>query len=218
MRRPTSLPRVIFLDFDGVILESNELKTKIYQDLFCDHPGRLEEILALHRARAGLPRRSTLRLICEEILHEPTDSRTLQALLARFEELVRSGLAACREVEGLCELLSRYPAKFYVVSGAPQREVREALIERDLARRFSGIFGAPHRKRSVIRSVLMIDCTQAEDAVFVGDSANDRDAAISVGVPFVARATEDNQLVSSVGWPVIRTLRDLVDHFEAMVS
>ena len=63
-------PRIVFLDFDGVILESVEAKEDAYRELFKDYPNRVGEIVTHYRTHAGLPRTERLRQVVGEILGE----------------------------------------------------------------------------------------------------------------------------------------------------
>jgi phosphoglycolate phosphatase-like HAD superfamily hydrolase len=204
---------VVFLDFDGVILESTQLKSSIYRELFADYPDRLDEVLALHKRRAGLPRAATLRLVYDEVLHAPLTDDQLAVVLQRFRTIAMRRLRDCEEVPGFRQLLSvGGRRRFYVVSGAPEDEVLATLVDRGLAGAFAGIFGAPHVKPDVLRRLIAEEGIEPISAIYVGDSANDRAAATSVGVPFVARITEDPCLSSSPGWPTLQqSLFDLVE-------
>lgn len=203
-------PRLIFLDFDGVILESNEAKATAYRELFRDYPDRLDEILALYRAHAGIHRTVILRHIVGDVLSEtPTEDR-IRTLAEQLAEIVVVHVQACSEVNGLRDLLQTFPGRCYVVSGAPEEEVRSALERRGLSRFFVDIFGAPKAKIEVLLGVLATTGVSATDTVFVGDSVHDYRAATGAGVPFVARISMDRDLRSSPGWPRVNSLDELL--------
>ena len=46
----------IFFDFDGVILESVEVKGWAFGRLFENHPEHVDEIVAFHHANGGMSR------------------------------------------------------------------------------------------------------------------------------------------------------------------
>ena len=211
-------PRIVFLDFDGVILESNEAKADAYRELFKDYPDRVEEIVALYRAHAGLPRTVTLRQVVGEILSEVVTDEGIEHLRKGLAAQVARQVKECTEVDGLRKLLQAFSDRCYVVSGAPEEEVRSALEERGLERLFVGIYGAPRLKFDVLREVLSRTGVAPAETVYVGDSINDFRAATRAGVPFVARIGMHEELNSSPGWPRINSLDELLTFLQCRVE
>lgn len=48
--------RAIVLDFDGVIVESLDIKTRAFRDLFSDYPQHLDKIMSYHLAHNAISR------------------------------------------------------------------------------------------------------------------------------------------------------------------
>ena len=213
-------PRIVFLDFDGVILESVEAKEDAYRALFKDYPNRVKEIVAHYRTHAGLPRTERLRQVVGEILGEVVTEERIEHLRKGLAAQVARQVKACTEVDGLRKLLRAFSDRCYVVSAAPEEEVRSILEERGLARFFIDIFGSPRLKLDVLRDVLSSTGVAPAETVFVGDSINDCRAATRAGVPFVARigmhgprmppGGMHEELHSSPGWPRIKSLDELL--------
>ncbi|MDD1661933.1 MAG: HAD family hydrolase, partial [Methanomicrobiales archaeon] len=61
----------LLLDFDGVILESVEVKTRAFRELFSFRPDHVGEIVAYHMRNTGVSRFDKFRHIYREILKEP---------------------------------------------------------------------------------------------------------------------------------------------------
>ena len=221
-------PRIVFLDFDGVILESVEAKEDAYRALFKDYPNRVKEIVAHYRTHAGLPRTERLRQVVGEILGEVVTEERIEHLRKALAAQVARQVKECKEVDGLRKLLQAFSDRCYVVSAAPEEEVRSSLEERGLARFFIDIFGSPRLKFDVLRDVLSRTGVAAAETVFVGDSINDRRAATRAGVPFVARigmhgprmppGGMHEELHSSPGWPRIKSLDELLTFLQRRVE
>ena len=56
------LSAVIF-DFDGVIVESLDVKADAFRSLFADHPEHVDQIVRLHRENLGVSRYEKFRTI-----------------------------------------------------------------------------------------------------------------------------------------------------------
>lgn len=60
--------KAIIFDFDGVIIESAEIKTDAFRTLFAGYPDMLPEIIAHHQKNSGISRYKKFRYIYEKIL------------------------------------------------------------------------------------------------------------------------------------------------------
>ena len=138
-------PIAILLDFDGVVVESVEIKTRAFRELFARYPEHLEEIVALHEANAGVSRYEKFRVIYRELLRQPCDETCMRQLGARFSSLVMEAVIRCPLVRGAQEFLEQFGARYalFLISGTPQNELREIVRRRELAAHFHEVYGAP---------------------------------------------------------------------------
>ena len=180
---------VLILDFDGVILESVEVKTEAFRELFSFAPDYVEEIVEFHRQNGGMSRYDKIRRIYAEILNEPLSEERFTEFVDRFSGLVLDGVLASPPVGGVEEFLERYSSKIpiYVVSATPEAEIREIVRRRGMDRYFKHVYGSPRSKSDCIRGILNKTRTGPDHALFVGDAPNDWKAAQEVGMRFIAR-------------------------------
>jgi phosphoglycolate phosphatase-like HAD superfamily hydrolase len=181
--------RVVVFDFDGVIVESTDVKDAAYRELFSVHPERLDEIMRLHFDHVGLSRSEQFRMIYEEILGLPFDEAERDRLDRAFSSLVVDAVVACPFVPGTTELLERLHEThaLFVASATPEEELREIVRLRGLAPYFRGVYGAPARKTDILQRVLEETGAARSELLFVGDAPSDFAAASEVGVPFAGR-------------------------------
>ena len=179
----------VLFDFDGVVLESADLKTEAFRLLFADHPDHLEAILALHQRHAGLSRLVKFEMIHRDILGRPLPAAERDDLARRFAELVVEQVLACPMVAGaetvLRTLAPRLPLA--VVSGTPETELREIVARRGLTPYFRGVHGSPRGKTGIIADLLARHGWRPERVVMVGDAIADHEAAAAHGLAFVGR-------------------------------
>ena len=185
---------VVILDFDGVILETAQIKTRAFETLFKDS-GHVDRIRKYHIDNSGISRHVKIREIREGILRLTRDEADERALAERFASLIEAGVAAAPFVPGAREFIASPGGRLvYVASGTPERELHEIAKARGIDRAFAGIFGSPALKPAIVRRILAAHGLQPSEVVFVGDGLTDQLAARETGVHFVARRHDEGDL------------------------
>jgi phosphoglycolate phosphatase-like HAD superfamily hydrolase len=204
------LDAVIF-DFDGVIVESTDIKSAAFRALFADHPDHVDAVEALHRRHEGVNRSIKFEMIFRDILRRPLDAETAAALARRYGELVVDRVVACPAVAGVpavLEALGRH-VPLAVVSSTPHGELERIVARRDLARYFRAVRGAPPAKAAAIREIIAAFGWSARRLAMVGDTVADFEAASDNGLRFVARVAAGRESPFPAGTPVIADLEGL---------
>lgn len=181
---------VLALDFDGVVVESVDLKNRAFGELFRDtHPEKVEDVVAFQIANVGLSRFEKFPRIYEEILGLPFPEGESARLDAALSALVYEGVATCAFVPGARELIERVAAELpvYIASATPEEEVRSLVDARGLTPFVRAAYGSPTRKADSLRRIAAGAGCEPEAVLFVGDSASDQGAARESGVSFVGR-------------------------------
>jgi len=193
MSRP---PKVVILDCDGVILESVDAKTRAFAELFAAYgPEAARAAVAHHLAHGGVSRYEKFRHIFREHLGRELPQDQERALGQRFTELCYREVLAAPFVPGAREFIEQAGAcaALYVASGTPEAELLEIFRQRGLAGLFRGVFGSPASKAAIIADVLAREQAAPPEAVLVGDSSTDLEAALATGVRFFGRGTFPGQ-------------------------
>ena len=202
--------KAIVFDFDGVVLESNEVKTRAFATLFADHPTR-QQIVEHHLANLGVSRYDKFRYIYSEILERELTEEAMVELDHRFSALVRQEILACPFVPGAPEALETLARRLplFIASATPESELREIVKARGLTVLFRGVLGSPRPKEDLLREVLQTLDVEADAVVFVGDTMNDLGCAQRVGMSFVGRVVdaERNPFPNTIR--VVADLREL---------
>ena len=60
--------KVIALDFDGTLVESNNIKDRAFETIFCEWPEHTEIMMNWHLAHNSTERREKFRYFVEEVL------------------------------------------------------------------------------------------------------------------------------------------------------
>ncbi len=193
-RLKNKTPKAVFFDFDGVLVESATIKTDAFFDLFKIHKDHIDEIMAYHRAHAGISRFVKIRHIQENILGHPVSENEVNRLADKFSQIVKTKVVSAPWVEGAVELLEALKGKcrLFVVSGTPGEELAEIINARNAAHFFLEIHGSPQTKADITAFLLNKYNLNPAECLFVGDALTDFQAAQTCNIEFVARITDEN--------------------------
>ncbi len=202
--------RSIILDFDGVIIESVDIKTRAFKEMFRDYPEHVEEIAQYHLRNGGMSRYRKFSYIYEHILNKPLNDITMKELGEAFSRIVISEMISCPFVKGAEHFLKKYSQymMLFIASGTPEEELIYIAKMRGISGFFRGIYGTPRTKSEIIQDILEEFSLNKEEVFFVGDSFNDYEGAAIAGIPFIGRISGSDPRINGIG---IASIHDLVE-------
>ena len=175
-------------DCDGVILDSNELKSGAFAEaLPNESPDLVAEFVEYHKKNGGISRYEKFRYYFENMKNSPVFEKDINNALEKFSSIVIKGLVECEYIDGVLAFiigLKKKNKKLYVVSGSDQQELINIFSMRCINNYFDAIYGSPNDKIINTRKVIStID--KKENGIFLGDSKTDYDAANKFGLDFL---------------------------------
>ena len=176
-------------DCDGVILDSNIVKTEAYfrtaKNLGATD-AQAQALTDYHVKLGGISRYHKFDWYLREVLNQPVTESAVQTLLEEFSRELAVGLMECAVADGLQALRKATPqSKWMILSGGDQQEIRDLFAKRDLTKHFDGgLFGSPDNKDVVLVREIANGNLQLP-ALFVGDSKYDFEASSLAGLDFV---------------------------------
>lgn len=202
----------IIFDFDGVIVESENIKAMAFAALYGEHSAEAGETASrYHLANGGVSRRKKIRHLHRTLLGQELSEDDLAALGSRFSSLVEDAVVDCPWVPGAPEALSAQNGRLlFVASGTPHDELVRIVARRGIAPLFREVFGSPPEKAITVRSIVERHRLEPATVLMVGDAMADYAAARESGIRFVGRVAEDAESPFPPGTPVIRDLWQLV--------
>lgn len=210
----------IVFDCDGVVLDSNHIKTRAFRTAAMPYgAAAAASLVGYHVRNGGVSRYTKFQYFLDHIVPEHSlnpSGPDLDKLLSSYAENVRGGLLSCQIAAGLEVLrqLTRH-ASWLIVSGGDQLELREIFATRRLGHLFDGgIFGSPDTKDEILKRETKYK-TIRYPAVFLGDSRLDHKAATRAGLDFIfvhgwTEVQDWQDFVAEIGCPSVHNISQLL--------
>jgi HAD superfamily hydrolase (TIGR01549 family) len=182
--------KVIFWDFDGVVMDSNAVRDIGFERVLSEFPKeQVDQLLAFHQANGGLSRYVKFRYFFEEIRNESiTDDEILiwaeQFSLIMKELLVNPKLLIDETLNFVKENQGKYI--MFITSGSDQNELRYLCQSMGIDHLFTSIHGSPKPKKEWVKELIDMHGYKKEECVLIGDSYNDFEAAEYSNIHFMA--------------------------------
>ena len=182
--------KVIFWDFDGVIMDSMPTRSLGFEKTLADFPkDQVDELLAYHNSNGGLSRYVKFRYFFEEIRKESITDQEVFSLAQKFSDIMLS-LLLNKDllIADSVSFIKQHHKKFifHIVSGSDGTELRKICKELSLDSYFLTIEGSPTPKKQLVKDLLQKQQYVIEDCCLIGDSHNDAEAAESSTIDFFA--------------------------------
>lgn len=199
--------QAFFFDFDGVLADSVEVKSRAFARLFEPYgPEVMARVVDHHRRHSGVTRVDKFRHYYQEFLRKPLGDEELADLCRRFARLVVDEVVAAPEIPGAEDFLRAWAGKLpcFVVSATPEEEIREIVHRRGWSHYFREVRGAPTSKQQNLEILLRKYRFPSKKCLFFGDAESDYRAARASGVQFLGILSDSQaplvQAVPDVAW------------------
>lgn len=172
-----------FFDCDGVILNSNHIKSDAFYSVACCFSRELAtDFLIYHKTNGGISRFAKFEHFFSKMMGLKEYDAQLALALDMFQNECVSNLKTCDVIPGVDQFLKMLPSSSvrYVVSGGLQNEVKMILREKCLDKYFTDIFGSPATKFEIMEKV-----RENNAAIFFGDARLDYEVAQKYHCDFV---------------------------------
>lgn len=192
--------KAILWDFDGVLMNSMEVRDLGFVRVLADYPQeQVDALMDYHRKNGGLSRYVKFRYFFEQIRNEQITEDQVNAFAAKFSEIMLSLLLDEKLL--IQDSLSFVKANhaqipMHIVSGSDQTELRKICQHLEIDQYFRSIHGSPTPKKQLVKEVLEANKYSNSETVLIGDASNDYDAAVVNEIDF---AGYNNPNLKSLG-------------------
>lgn len=174
-------------DCDGVILDSNKIKSSAFWTVANERYGSTvaNKFLCYHLENGGISRFQKFEWLHKTVMQKDSiDETEIENDIQSYTDLVFNQLLGSRLTAGIEGLLKNLPpAKCFVNSGGFENELRSVFHTKGIDHYFNSIFGSPSTKYeniARIKSKIGKTCS----FIFFGDSKLDYEVARDAGAIF----------------------------------
>ena len=209
--------RILVFDFDGVLADSVEVKTKAFAEIYktygCDV---VERVVKHHRENGGMSRYDKFKYYHNTFLEKDIDENALNNLSELFSNIVVDKVISSNEITNSETFLKQYCKKesvSVVNSATPTDEIVKIINARGIGSFFEEIYGSPSSKVENLIKIKNSFSIDYADGVFFGDAKSDFDAAQTVGMDFIGIGRGIANLLKNVEgqWLVFDDFSELID-------
>lgn len=180
----------IVFDFDGVLVESVDVKTKAFAALYAEYGDRIvQQVVDYHLLHGGVSRFEKFRYYQEVLLGKALTKEEEIQLGDRFSQYVENAVVAAPYVLGADNFLENHyqSIPLFVASGTPDEELKRIVSYRNMNHYFVSVHGSPAKKGAIIQEILTTHGFNPDRVLMVGDAIADYEGAIVAGVKFIGR-------------------------------
>ena len=178
----------IFFDFDGVILDSLDIKELGFCYIFKDYNKKdIEKIIKFHKKNLGKSRFIKIKYFYKIILKKGISSSKINSYSNEFSKIMRKNLNDKSRLinDSLNYIKKNYRRnKLFIVSGTEENELIWLCKELNLNKYFLEIKGSPTSKEELVGNIISKYSLEKSDSILIGDSLNDYDAAMYNEIKF----------------------------------
>lgn len=177
------------LDFDGVVLDSADIKTDAFYELYKPYGlGVAKKAKEFHIKNQGVSRFKKFQEIKKLYLNNVTSIEDSEELSSRFSDIILKKILSAPFVEGVLDFLNclkREEIPTFLLSATPHEELISICKEREIEHFFSGIYGSPEEKYRRGLKIIKKWGVDISRVIFIGDSINDYESAVQLKVQFI---------------------------------
>lgn len=182
--------KYLIFDCDGVVLNSNNIKTEAFGEVVaCFGEQASKSLMNFHLERGGISRYEKFKYFLEIIAIElklNLKHISLKDLTTSYSSIVKRKLERCEINSDIIKYKKISKAKWFIVSGSDQRELREIFSKRKISKIFDGgIYGSPLNKEDIFRNLLKENKINKSESLYIGDSKYDYISSAKFELDFI---------------------------------
>jgi len=170
----------IFIDFDGVIVDSNRFKEKAIKKSILKSVGNNKnnkEAVKHFNTNAGVSRKEKLLMFFDE--------KDVSEIMRIYSKECINFFSTATPTEGVVNFLEFLKLRnkhieIYILSGGEKNEINLFLKQNNLLQFFDDILASERSKFDHMKNKKV-----SENDIFIGDSKNDLKTSLQVGISFI---------------------------------
>ena len=203
----------IVFDFDGVLVDSVDVKTNAFRDLYGDQNAEIRQaVVDFHLEHGGLSRFEKIRHYETNLLGRSPSQAEIHSLADQFAGLAKEAVITSQIIPGATDVLEHFAAQvpLFVASGTPETELLEIVERRGWSHYFKQLRGSPTHKSTLVAEIVEAHGLNPGKSLMVGDAMTDYSAALENGLQFIGITDSNGHHLFPDGTVVHNDLRPLL--------
>ncbi len=175
----------LFFDCDGVILNSNKVKTNAFYKIAIKYGQESAiKLVKYHINNGGISRYKKIKYFQNNIIKN-NDLKLYENLVNAYSEIVKKELLETEISKGIFKIKDFFPnSKFAVISGSDEKELLWLFKKLKIDHIFdNGIFGSPKSKEEIFNQIFK-NSNDIISSIYLGDSKYDFEVSKIYGMDF----------------------------------
>ena len=173
--------KTIIWDFDGVIIDSDNIRTESFKETFKDFgTDSVEKLIKYHKLNGGLSRYHKVQFFFNEILKKNITDNDYTSWIELYGKYCKERL--CNKsllIENSINFIRKNHENFsfHIASASDEKELRFICKKLNISDFFKSINGSPTTKINNVKNILNNYNYLKRNCCLIGDSINDMEAA-----------------------------------------
>jgi phosphoglycolate phosphatase-like HAD superfamily hydrolase len=186
--------QVIIFDFDGVLVDSLNIKTNAFSELYKSHGISIQEkVIQYQNQNGGINRFDKFKYFHKHFLGKNLTESELNSLSIDFKNLVINKLKKIKINKSLMLILEFIRFKripMYCISASPIDELTEILKYKEMSCFFKKIYGGGASKEKNFSILSLEEDVSYSNMVYIGDSKIDLESSRNRKIDFIGYGKE----------------------------
>ena len=175
----------LFFDCDGVILNSNKVKTNAFYKIASKYGEESAiKLVKYHIKNGGISRYKKIKFFQKNIIKN-NDMKLYEKLINDYGSILKKDLLETEISKGIFKIKEFFPdSKLAVISGSDQKELLWLFKKLKIDNIFdAGIFGSPKSKEEIFNHIFK-NSRDIVSSIYLGDSKYDFEVSKMFGMDF----------------------------------
>ena len=186
--------KAIIFDFDGVILDSVDVKTKAFKQMYSIYGDAvMRKVVDYHLLNGGISRYEKFKYFHENFLNISLSNTEVDQMASEFSKIVFNKVCNSEYIKGALEFLNYSHEKYltFICTGTPESEIKKILESKKLTKFFNSVYGSPKTKVEIIKNIMIERKLNANEILFIGDAMTDYNASHETNLNFIGIRNKD---------------------------
>ena len=186
--------KAIIFDFDGVILDSVDVKTKAFRQMYSIYGDDvMRKVVDYHLLNGGISRYEKFKYFHKNFLNISLSIAEVDHMALEFSKIVFNKVSNSEYIKGALEFLNYSHEKYltFICTGTPEHEIKKILEKKKLTKFFNSVYGSPKSKVEIIKKIMIEKKLNTNEILFIGDAMTDYNASYETNLNFIGIRNKD---------------------------